>query len=236
MDVERALERAEDYLRRHMKSKAAREAEIRHRKRQLREAVRRLGRAAAVTSAGGAGIVGYGLAVAPVGVTGLIAAGAATVAAATATLLWPTRRQAETGTLALADLTTIASEAEDWLVRQRGKLPGRAAPALDMILMRLHELQPQLVGLNPNAPLAGEARRLIGEHLPRLVDSYLGVPPASRDGNPEIVRQLVDGLGIVGGELTRLAQEIGKDRLLGFETQGRFLQTRYRGDGSIEDR
>lgn len=230
MDVERALERAEEYLRRHMKSKAAREAEMRRRKRQLQEAARRVGRAVAVTGAGGAGIVGYGLAVAPVGITGLIAAGAATAVAAAATLLWPTRRPPETGTLARADLTTIASEAEDWLVRQRGKLPARAAPALDTILGRLHELGPQLAGLNPNAQLAGEARRLIGEHLPRLVDSYLGVPPASREANPEIERRLIDGLRIVGGELTRLAQEIGRERLIGFETQGRFLETRYGGE------
>ncbi len=232
MDTERALERAEEFLRRHMKSKAAREAERRQRRRQWQELTRRLGRAVAVTGASGAGIVGYGLAVAPVGATGLIAVGAATVAAATGMLLWPTRRQAETGTLALTPLDTLATDAEDWLVRQRPKLPSRAAAGVDAVLVRLHDLQPQLVQLDSNAPLAGEARRLIGEHLPRLVDSFLGVPAASRQANPEIERQLLDGLRIVADELTRLAQEVGRDRLLDFKTQGRFLETRYGDDAA----
>ena len=234
MDTERALERAEEFLRRHMKSKAAREAERRQRRRQWQELTRRLGRAVAVTGASGAGIVGYGLAVAPVGATGLIAVGAATVAAATGMLLWPTRRQAETGTLALTPLDAIGTEAEDWLVRQRPRLPGRAASGVDAVLVQLHDLQPQLAQLDPNAPVAGEARRLIGEHLPRLVDSFLGVPAASRQANPEIERQLVEGLRIVADELARLSQTIGHDRLLSFKTQGRFLETRYGDDGPPE--
>jgi hypothetical protein len=133
----------------------------------------------------------------------------------------------------MVGLGTLTSEAEDWLLRQRPRLPGRAAPPIDAILLRLHDMQPHLAALDPNAPLAGEARRLIGEHLPRLVDSYLGVPPTARDSNPQIARQLIDGLGIVAGELQRLCEEVSRDSLLSFETQGRFLETRYgKDDGS----
>jgi len=230
LDPDRALERAEEFLRRHMKSKATREAERRARERRAREFGRRLGRAAAVTGASTVGVLGYGLAVAPVGATGLIAAGAATVAAAAAALIWPSRRPQGTAALTMVGLGTLTSEAEDWLLRQRGSLPGKALPAIDAILSRLHDLQPHLAALAPADPMAGEARRLIGEHLPRLVDSYLGVPAAAREGNPEIARRLVDGLGIVAAELTRLCEEVGKDRLLSFETQGRFLETRYGTD------
>lgn len=217
-----------------MKSRATREAERRARKRQAQELARRFGRAAMVTGASGAGVLGYGLAVAPVGASGLIAAGAATIAAATAALLWPSRRRPEgAAALTMVGLGTLTQEAEDWLLRQRGQLPGRAAPAIDAILTRLHDIQPHLAALDPNAPLAGEARRLIGEHLPRLVDSYLGVPASARDANREIAVRLIDGLGIVAGELQRLCEEVGRDRLLSFETQGRFLETRYgRDDGS----
>ncbi len=231
LDPDRALERAEDFLRRHMKSRATREAERRARKRQAQELARRFGRAAMVTGASGAGVLGYGLAVAPVGASGLIAAGAATIAAATAALLWPSRRRPEgAAALTMVGLGTLTQEAEEWLLRQRGQLPGRAAPAIDAILTRLHDLQPHLAALDPNAPLAGEARRLIGEHLPRLVDSYLGVPATARDANREIAGRLIDGLGIVAGELQRLCEEVGRDRLLSFETQGRFLETRYGKD------
>lgn len=230
LDPDRALERAEAFLRRHVKSKATREAERRARQRRRQEAMVRLGRAVAVTGASTAGILGYGLAVAPVGATGLMAAGAATVAAATAALLWPSRRPQGTAALTMVGLGTLTSEAEDWLLRERPRLPGKAFPAIDAILSRLHDLQPHLAALAPADPLAGEARRLIGEHLPRLVESYLGVPATARDGNPEIARRLIDGLGIVASELGRLCNEVSKDRLLSFETQGRFLETRYGKD------
>lgn len=214
-----------------MKSRATREAERRARKRQMQELGRRLGRAVAVTGASGVGVLGYGLAVAPVGATGLIAAGAATVAAATAALLWPSRRRPEgAAALTMVGLGTLTSEAEDWLLRQRGQLPGRASASIDAILRRLHDLQPHLATLDANAPLAGEARRLIGEHLPRLIDSYLGVPSSARDANPEIARRLIDGLGIVAAELQRLCEQVSRDRLISFETQGRFLETRYGQD------
>lgn len=227
LDPDRALERAEAFLRRHVKSKATREAERRARQRRRQEALTRLGRAAAVTGASGIGVLGYGLAVAPVGVTGLIATGAATIAAATAALVWPSRRPEGGAALTMVGLGTLTSEAEDWLLRQRPQLPSKASPAIDMILTHLHDLQPHLAALAPNDPLAGEARRLIGEHLPRLIDSYLGVPAATRESNPELARRLIDGLAIVASELTRLCHDVGRDRLLSFETQERFLETRY---------
>lgn len=233
LDPDRALERAEDFLRRHMKSKATREAERRARQRAMGDLGRRVGRAAALTGASGAGVLGYGLAVAPVGATGLIAAGAATLVAAGAALFWPSRRPQGSAALTMVGLGTLTLEAEDWLLRQRNLLPGRAAPSIDAILTELHDMQPYLARLDPNAPLAGEARRLIGEHLPRLVNSYLGVPASARDANPEIAKRLIGGLGIVAAELKRLCQELSRDEMLNFETQGRFLETRYGAEDTV---
>jgi hypothetical protein len=233
LDPDRALERAEDFLRRHMKSKATREAERRARQRAIGEFGRRVGRAAAVTGASGAGVLGYGLAVAPVGATGLIAAGAATLVAAGAALFWPSRRPQGSAALTMVGLGTLTLEAEDWLLRQRNLLPGRAAPSIDAILTELHDMQPYLARLDAAAPLAGEARRLIGEHLPRLVNSYLGVPASARDANPEIAKRLIGGLGIVAAELKRLCGELSRDEMLNFETQGRFLETRYGAEDTV---
>ena len=134
---------------------------------------------------------------------------------------------------AMVGLGTLTLEAEDWLLRQRNLLPGRAAPSIDAILTELHDMQPYLARLDPNAPLAGEARRLIGEHLPRLVNSYLGVPASARDANPEIAKRLIGGLGIVAAELKRLCQELSRDEMLNFETQGRFLETRYGAEDTV---
>lgn len=216
-----------------MKSKATREAERRARQRAMGDLGRRVGRAAALTGASGAGVLGYGLAVAPVGATGLIAAGAATLVAAGAALFWPSRRPQGSAALTMVGLGTLTLEAEDWLLRQRNLLPGRAAPSIDAILTELHDMQPYLARLDPNAPLAGEARRLIGEHLPRLVNSYLGVPASARDANPEIAKRLIGGLGIVSTELKRLCAELSRDEMLNFETQGRFLETRYGAEDTV---
>ncbi len=233
LDPDRALERAEDFLRRHMKSRATREAEKRARQRAMADFGRRFGRASMVTGASAAGVLGYGLAVAPVGATGLIAATAATIVAAGAALFWPSRRPQGSAALSMVSLGTLTLEAEEWLLRQRNLLPGRAAPSIDAILVRLHDMQPYMAKLDPNSPLAGEARRLIGEHLPRLVNSYLGVPATSREANPEIAKRLIGGLGIVAAELQRLCEQLSRDEMLNFETQGRFLETRY-GDENIE--
>lgn len=232
MDLDRAFRQAEDYLRRHLKSKAVREAEKRRLRRRTEEAMRRIGRAAALTGASGAGVVGYGLAIAPVGAAGLIAVGGATVAAAVALLLRPTRKAAAAGTLALAGLGALAADAEDWLLGKRPDLPGRALPALDAILARLHDLAPHLATLDPVSPLAGEARRLIGGHLPRLIDAYLDLPAVARETDAAIAPRLVEGLGTVADALTDLCREISRDSLFTFETQRRFLESRYRG-GSL---
>ncbi len=86
IDPERALERAEELLRRHVKSKAARDAEKRAKGRAraeaLRGAVARVGRAAVVGGTGLGATVAYGAAVAPVGAMGLTAAVTGTAIAA----------------------------------------------------------------------------------------------------------------------------------------------------------
>ena len=81
------LRQADEYVRRHIKSKAMREAEKRRSERQSQEAGRRLKRAALVGGASGAGVVGYGVLVAPL-------AGPLLVAVA---LARPSRRHAAEG-------------------------------------------------------------------------------------------------------------------------------------------
>jgi len=228
-DVHQALRQAEEYLRRNIKSKAVRAAEKRRLERKTQEAMRRVGRSVALMGASGAGVVGYGMAVAPIGVTGLVAAGTATFIAASASLMLPSRKRRRDDELSAADLDELIAEAEDWLLRKRPTMPVRTLAPFDAIIARLHDLTPHLAGLNPAGPLAGEVRRLVGAHLPRLVDSYLGLPAPARDAAAE--RGLIDGLVIVSDELTRLCREIGHDSLFTFETQRRFIETRYRDGG-----
>jgi hypothetical protein len=91
-------------------------------------------------------------------------------------------------------------------------------------------MQPDLSTLSADAPLGGETHRLIGQHLPRLVDTYLALPPRSRDARSENSRRLAESLDIVAEELGRLSAEVHHDRTLHFETQRRFIETRYKDE------
>lgn len=234
LDLGTMLGQAEDFLRRHVKSRAVREAEKRQRQRRaerrerrIEEAARRIARAGIVTGASGAAVLGYTMAVAPVGAIGLIAAGGATFAAAAAALLWPTRWQSDTQAR-IADLDLLPWHVEEWLLERREQLPTRTHPALDAILLRLHDIQPFLAGLDPDGALAGDIRRLIGGHLPRLVDTYRELPATTVERRPEVVKTLVASLGTVAEELARLCEEASRGHMLTFETQGRFIEDRYR--------
>ena len=71
------------------------------------------------------------------------------------------------------------SRAEEGLLDRCDELPGRALPAADAIMARLPSSSRISASSTPASPLAGDARRLIGQHLPRLVDSYLELPASS---------------------------------------------------------
>jgi hypothetical protein len=157
---------------------------------------------------------------------GLTAAVTGTAIAAAAALLWPNRR-APAPPPELADLRVLADEREAWLVATRRDLPARAAPAIDSILTCLHEQQ-QLYAEAGGSPAAGDARRLIGDHLPRLVDSYLAVPSSTRRASPDIDRRFIESLHLVAGEFQRIGQELSRDRLTSFEVEKRFLESRYK--------
>jgi hypothetical protein len=233
-----ALGQAEDLLRSGLKSRPVREAEKRlleHRARQVkgrfeqrtREIGRRIGRAATVTGVSGVSVLGYGLAVAPLSTAGLIAAGTGTAAAALAALSWPGKRNAAPAPELPLQLLPLRTE--EYLLQQRANLPARAHPALDAIHDRLAELGRHIGALDPGAPLAGEARRLTEQHLPRLIDSFLALPRAAR--TPDVAARLAASLATVADELERLTAEIGRDRLLSFETQERFIHSRYKERG-----
>ena len=232
-DPESALQRAEEVLARYGGTPQAIAAHKRRVGRAAGELGRRIGRSVAAMSATGAGIAGYGLIGAGiVGVDLLIAGLFAVPAIGAGVLMLPTRRAAKPDRLAEAPLARLAPEAEDWLLRRRAELPRATGSAIDAILTRLNELAPQLAALPAAAPEAGEARRLIGEHLPRLVDAWLAVPPSQRAATPDVEKQFVGGMRIVADELGRLSAGLAQGKLTDLAVEGRFLETRYKeGEG-----
>lgn len=121
------------------------------------------------------------------------------------------------------------------LSRHRTALPPAAGNRVDSIGAQLPMLESQLATLDPLNPLAQDARRLMGQHLPDLITRYEAVPAQyrrQRDGQGMSVNErLVAGLDAARIALDDLGRKLAQDERDAFETQGRFIESRYRDDG-----
>ena len=217
---------AEAFLRRHWKSKAVREAEKRRQERRNAQAWLRFRQGAAAASVSGGATFAAVTVVAPPAVAAAAAGGAA-VAGIVTLRLWLSHREAGRP-FSRDELVALPAKAEDWLLDQRLLLPPEAAPAFDAILSLLGDLPPHLARLDPGSTLAFEARRLIGEHLPGLVDTWASLPAVARERDSEAKARLLAGLATLEEELTGLCREASRDKLMWLETQERYLDSRYR--------
>lgn len=235
-ELERVLVETEDFLIRKLRSSSAREAKKRRFQKTVNEVVRRLKRSAVVLVAMLGGLVLWSLLVGPIAfMTWLIAIPTAFLVAFV-TLFYPSRRRAEpplADSAATARLDELALRAANGLIDRCEELPGRAIPAAEAIVARLRELAPHLGTLDPRSLETGDARRLICQHLPRLVDSYLALPASDRSAGSENSQRFTDSLGIVAGELDHLLEQCCRERRLGFETQRRFIESRYKEDQAL---
>jgi hypothetical protein len=125
------------------------------------------------------------------------------------------------------ELEALAPDAEDWLLDRRALIPPEAGAALDAMLTCLGELTPHLARLDPNSTMAWEARRLIGRHLPGLVEPWCELPAGTRERDWEARRRLTDALETLAREIGHLLDETSRDRREALETHGRFVETRY---------
>lgn len=233
IELERVLYETESFLRRHIRSRSVREAQKRRAKRKFAEFVARLKRALYLLAGLLLALVGTSIVIHVSFLTWLVAIPTVFIVAL-ASMFMPTRRLREAAEAApQVPLADLAGRVEDGLVDRYSELPGRALPAADAILARLDEIRPHLAELDPATPLAGDARRLIGQHLPSLVDSYLELPPSARGAASEASRRFGESLNIVGEELNRLLDECCRDRHLTFETQRRFIETRYKDESGL---
>jgi hypothetical protein len=231
VEANRALQRAEDVLNRYAGSAEARAAQVRRVERAAGELGRRAGRATIATGVAGLGLAGFGLATGGMGVPLLIAAMAGLPAIFGGVMLIPTRRGADPERMAQTPLPQLAPAAEDWLLKRRGGLPKPAQRQADQVLARLHDLTPQLATLAPNGVEAAEARRIIGESLPRLVDSWAAVPPAARAQDPGVDRAVETGLASLAAALADLSRRLASGKVKDLAVESRYLESRYREAG-----
>jgi hypothetical protein len=132
----------------------------------------------------------------------------------------------------------VVQRLDSLLVRKRAALPAPAARQIDAISRQLPLLECRLAETQMLDPLAQDARRLMGKHLPELIERYERVPAAyraERDGEGLTVdERFVQGLDAAGSALDELGRKLAREDMDALETQGRFLESRYRDDGGIK--
>ena len=120
---------------------------------------------------------------------------------------------------------------DSYIFRARRALPAPAQAEIDAISAGLAPLRQTLERVDALDPSAQDARRLMSVHLPSLIDRYLHVPAAyrtERDGEGVSVdERLVEGLGAGRAALKDVAERLARNDVAAFETQGRFIKTRY---------
>jgi hypothetical protein len=126
---------------------------------------------------------------------------------------------------------------DSYIYRTRAALPAPAQAEIDRLSAALPPLKKSLERLETLDPNAQDARRLMSIHLPGLIDRYLHVPPAYRsqqDGEGVTVEErLVEALGASRQAITEIGERLAKADMMAFETQGRFIKSRYGEDGEL---
>jgi len=232
-DADEIVARNDERLHRMNMADVARRGRARRRQMAAENAGKRLKRAGFVGGGVVAVLLLYGLVIGPIGTTGLILAVLLGLAGMVMAGVW-NQNVPQPQDLAEASPNAMPAATEAWLYRQR--LPAKASPQIDAIGALLATLETQLSRVPPTDPIAQDLARLLGKHLPDLVERYTRVPVDQRsrtidsDGRT-IETTLIDGLKIVETELARASDALSaadRDAVL---VQGKFLEKRYRDGG-----
>ena len=228
---DRVIERADRVMRQlDERDGAVREAARRERQRLNAGLMRRLTRVGAAIGVISLVTIAVGL-VQPIGMFGFLAAIGIAIGIAALLGFMPSGKDNPIAPPADLPNGTMVQRFDSYLYRQRAALPAPARAEIDAISRILPSLKQTLERVDDLNPEAQDARRLMSKHLPGLIDRYVNVPPAYRgqkDGEDVTVdERLVEGLAAGREALTEVSEKLAKSDLIAFETQGRFIKSRY---------
>ncbi|WAT17482.1 hypothetical protein OZN62_11210 [Aurantiacibacter sp. MUD11] len=128
------------------------------------------------------------------------------------------------------DAKQLVARTELWLESQRPALPPPAVSLVDQIGVQLDGLGQQLEHVDPAHPAAAETRKLVGEHLPEMIDSYCKIPRHLRGeeragATPDA--QLVDSLGKISKEIDSVTRQLAEGSLDDLAIRNRYLDYKY---------
>jgi len=167
----------------------------------------------------------------PIGMFGFLAAVGLAIGIAAMVAFLPS--QERTAAAPAADLPNgaMVQRFDSYIYRSRAALPAPAQSELDAISAALPSLRQTLERVDALDPNAQDARRLMSVHLPGLIDRYRQVPSAFRDERDgegiSVDERLVEGLAAGRAALGEISEKLARADMNAFETQGRFIQSRY---------
>ncbi len=172
-----------------------------------------------------------------IGFAGLMVTFLAIIAAVAGFSVFPRMKAPRRADLNRGDVRQLVGRTELWLEAQRPALPPPAVTLVDQIGLQLDALGFQLEGVDQAHPSAIEIRKLVGEHLPEMVDSYRKIPAHLRKekragSTPD--EQLADSLGKISKEIDSVTRQLASGPLDDLAIRTRYLDYRY-GAGEIED-
>lgn len=174
--------------------------------------------------------IGVGLIV-PIGMFGFLAAVGLAIGVAALLLFSGTQEIAAPNVTPDLHNGQMVQRFDSYLFRTRRALPVPAQAELDLLSAQLPLLRQTLERIPDMDPNAQDARRLMSVHLPNLIDRYLHVPSNYRgqlDGEGiSVDERLVEALQAGRVALNDISEKLARNDLAAFETQGRFIQSRY---------
>jgi hypothetical protein len=224
--VDEAIARADDFMARLDGAGSASGSQARPRGRSVTRVSRRIGNAAIALGALVAAAIAFGLIVGPIGIEGLFLVAVAMLFALILFSFWPASEPKRVPYSEQLPTKAVVQQLDGLLVRRRSALPAPAARRVDAISRQLPLLD----------PLAQDARRLMGRHLPELIDRYERVPAQyrhTRDGEGMTVDdRLVASLDAANEALSDIGARLVQQDRDAFDTQGRFIESRYKDGGA----
>ena len=167
----------------------------------------------------------------PIGMFGFLAAVGLAIGVAALLLFGGTREIAAPNVTPDLPNAQMVQRFDSYLFRARRALPAPAQAEIDLLSAELPALRQVLERIPDLDPNAQDARRLMSVHLPNLIDRYLHVPTNYRtqtDGEGVSVdERLVEALASGRTALSDISEKLARNDLAAFETQGRFIQSRY---------
>ena len=167
----------------------------------------------------------------PIGMFGFLGAVGLAIGVAALLAFGPARQRSAAAPSADLPNGEMVQRFDSYLYRVRRALPAPAQAEIDAISSTLPTLRQTLERVETLDPNAQDARRLMSIHLPGLIDRYAQVPAAYRqetDGEGKTVdERLTEGLAAARTALGEISENLARGDLAAFETQGRFIKSRY---------